>query len=841
MYGKRIKKIIVCFFIFYCSLYFIWGEIVFRSKPDIPESLSKISADYTLITKKLASEMPDCWPKEVWKDRFYTKKQLSAVTSICYRLYIPYSSGYLYFRSTSPVKNLIYGHEDQISTDCIIHDLNSCYIRINEELQGKYLYIIESSTGFIDCDCFFSKELKNLKEYRKTLLVYKRGELLLDLPYIYSVTTKKGSSGWIRDCGFGRPVRIRGNRSIYRVLLPDWSIKRPWIRLYAGFDRSFSIFLNGKKLCTLKKLGSESEDVIYQNNSFYFQLPVNWQNSILDIHLDHPRYKFMPRLSLCVKNFLLPKVIDENRVPLKNQVLGWGGLILGLGLIVLNIIEKKQKQLFFLGICFLLIAYLYGPADFRFFVVDLLGYKIDSILFDLATPFFSLTFYLFYFYFTNDSRKIIRRFSLSALSAWTGIAFVISFINNFYPKFNLSRVFLDSRHIAPADFFSRYLQYRTLNDFYRNDVFLYMLAIIMLIAIICSVKENKRQSTTRLFLIILIIHLLTMYFLYIILDLLPVSFNYSQIDCINTCAWGIILLLLITVPIKDFFYTERELEKKNTELTKLNNVFVRFVPQQCLDAIGIADITEIKLGLHQSLRLSVLFADIRGFTGISESLDASKTFAFINEYLQLVAPVIDQEGGFIDKYLGDGVMAVFPDDPVKALHASIKIQHVLDTYNMKRLAKNELTVKVGIGIHYGDAMLGMIGHENRMDTTVISDTVNIACRLQSITKHYNSRIIVSNAFRNQLPVEERELIMFLDRVCLYGKEKPVSMFEVVSAWPENMIEKKRKAFNLLEKIYKSDSDRPSLIENMHSLFPDFVPGQKINKDSFNNIHKLDYK
>jgi class 3 adenylate cyclase len=133
--------------------------------------------------------------------------------------------------------------------------------------------------------------------------------------------------------------------------------------------------------------------------------------------------------------------------------------------------------------------------------------------------------------------------------------------------------------------------------------------------------------------------------------------------------------------------------------------------------------------------MSILFSDIRSFTTLSESMMPDENFAFINAYLERMGPVIRDHNGFIDKYIGDAIMALFKnaDD---ALRAGLAMLDTLDQFNAGRRAAGQQPIAIGIGINTGSLMLGTIGERHRMDGTVISDAVNLAARVESLTKDY---------------------------------------------------------------------------------------------------------
>jgi len=248
--------------------------------------------------------------------------------------------------------------------------------------------------------------------------------------------------------------------------------------------------------------------------------------------------------------------------------------------------------------------------------------------------------------------------------------------------------------------------------------------------------------------------------------------------------------------------------KTHVELARVNIAYSNFVPLEFLELLEKKSIIDVHLGDHVQKKMAVLFVDIRSFTSLSESMTPKENFDFINQYLGRVSPVIRQYNGFIDKYIGDAIMALFATNANDALNAAIEIHQQLDKLNTERTAKNRQAIKVGIGVHIGTLMLGTIGEEKRMEGTVISDAVNLASRLEGLTKLYNTSILISAdllaALDNPTDYETR----FLGKVCVKGKKAPIEVFEVMDAEPEKIMQQKivlRPAFaSAMSAYYKQD-------------------------------------
>jgi class 3 adenylate cyclase/HAMP domain-containing protein len=168
----------------------------------------------------------------------------------------------------------------------------------------------------------------------------------------------------------------------------------------------------------------------------------------------------------------------------------------------------------------------------------------------------------------------------------------------------------------------------------------------------------------------------------------------------------------------------------------------RFVPDQFISALGKKDITDVDLGDAILRNMTVFFMDIRGFTKMSGQMSADENLIFLNSLLESILPPIKEHNGFIDKYIGDAVMALFPDRPDDALLAAIGLRQRMAAFNKERSEQGHDTVDVGVGINSGELILGTVGSPSRIDTTVIGSTVNIASRLESLTKELGAPIIL---------------------------------------------------------------------------------------------------
>lgn len=231
-----------------------------------------------------------------------------------------------------------------------------------------------------------------------------------------------------------------------------------------------------------------------------------------------------------------------------------------------------------------------------------------------------------------------------------------------------------------------------------------------------------------------------------------------------------------------------EVEKLSESLKETNIAYSRFVPNEFLKFLEKNSIIDIQLGDQTLKRMSILFSDIRSFTNLSEKMSPKENFNFLNSYLKRMGPIILRHDGFIDKYIGDGIMALFPHGPESALDAAIEMQKEINIYNRHRMNSGYPSIKVGMGIHTGNMMLGIIGANERMEGTVISDAVNLASRIEGLTKIYGASILISGTTMEVVEKNSKYKYRVLDKVRVKGKEESITVFEIFNGLSENFIE-----------------------------------------------------
>jgi len=271
-------------------------------------------------------------------------------------------------------------------------------------------------------------------------------------------------------------------------------------------------------------------------------------------------------------------------------------------------------------------------------------------------------------------------------------------------------------------------------------------------------------------------------------------------------------------------------EKLSTHLQKVNTSMARFVPREILVYLERQEITDIQLGDNSLQNMSVLFADIKAFSRISESLSPESTFKLINRFLAVIGPIIRNHGGFVDKYLGDGIMALFPGDASSAIQAGLDMQKGMAKVNAERIRLGQELIAIGIGIHYGPLMLGTIGEPQRMDSTVISDAVNLASRLQGLTRQLGGQVLVSEATLHQLANPDNFHFRNLGVFKVYNRQETVAVTEFFDSESQELWERKRqtrrnfeRAVNLYQ-LNQTAQAKEAFLAHL-TIFPDDLAAQ----------------
>ncbi|MCR4735870.1 MAG: response regulator [Treponema sp.] len=250
--------------------------------------------------------------------------------------------------------------------------------------------------------------------------------------------------------------------------------------------------------------------------------------------------------------------------------------------------------------------------------------------------------------------------------------------------------------------------------------------------------------------------------------------------------------------------------------TKLRSAFSKFVPEQVINTLLNSNKGQELKNNNEKRNVVILMSDIRNFTSISEVNKAEDVVNFLNNYFTHMVEIIKKYGGTVDKFIGDAIMVLFGapisynDNADRAVKAAIEMYAQLGSIPCGDLKFPEgMDLDIGIGIHYGDVIVGQIGSADKTNYTVIGDTVNLASRLEGLTKIYGAKVIISQAVRDEL--DEDMNILLLDSVKVKGKKESVNIYRIdAKALPKTFAQSYEKglksynegAFNLAIPYFK---------------------------------------
>lgn len=233
-----------------------------------------------------------------------------------------------------------------------------------------------------------------------------------------------------------------------------------------------------------------------------------------------------------------------------------------------------------------------------------------------------------------------------------------------------------------------------------------------------------------------------------------------------------------------------ETEEAREQEQSLRVLFQKYVPQSVIDKNIERAGKDLLVGEFQ--QVTILISDIRRFTSIIESMEPDQLVNSLNRYFERMVNIIDKHRGITDKYIGDAIMALFgvpekcENDILNSVKAGVEMLSCLKDFNREQTELRIGEFEIGIGIHHGQVTAGNIGSDKKMDYTVIGEPVNIASRLESLSKHYRTPMIISDRVRNSL--DERIETVLLDRVLVVGSTNPISIFTVADTLEDETIE-----------------------------------------------------
>lgn len=245
---------------------------------------------------------------------------------------------------------------------------------------------------------------------------------------------------------------------------------------------------------------------------------------------------------------------------------------------------------------------------------------------------------------------------------------------------------------------------------------------------------------------------------------------------VTTVLYPLVLIVLINALAFFTRYLHEFAEKK-----KWRQTFSQYVSRDVVDAIA-AHPEALNLG-GEKKKVMIMFSDIRGFTTLSEKTTPEGLVSYLNDYFNVMTDIIIDNRGLVDKFLGDGIMALWGtpfennNQAMDAVRAALQMQAALADFNRQKAAEGLPEIKIGIGLNFGDAIVGNVGSTQRFDYTAVGDNVNLAARVESLTKFYGVNVMVTSAVHEA--VKDKFVFRFVDKVAVKGKRTGIELYELV--------------------------------------------------------------
>ncbi len=550
-------------------------------------------------------------------------------------------------------------------------------------------------------------------------------------------TTTRVPGMWSRTgiAGSAASLMKAGTIALTMNLPPD---RRDWAIRLPNADTACEIFIDGRKVASVGTVGDTDKTSVPSTGLTIANFTAESNAVLVVLHVSNfhsPTTGLWQSPAVGTQRGLA----DRRDIALVLTALISGALIfMGLYHLTLHFFRKKDINSLFFGVISILLAtrnLIMGERILTaLFPATALGWEaamtVEILSAHMALPLF---FVFFRQLFPRQVKKAAVLVVLAASAVWAALVI-----------------------LTPVLFYFRFLS--------AFEYFTLAAALYMLVAIGRALARGEEGS------LIVIVGLSVM----LLAVLNDVLLSRGLIRSFYMTSIGMFFFLFTQAILLSVKFTQlfSVVERFTRELQALNQSLERFIPHEVLNFLGKRSIIDINLGDFSEENMSVFFLDIRDFTALSERMTPNDTFCFINTFLERFGPIVRNHGGFIDKYLGDGFMALFPDAPDRALDAALEMREELMRFNGDRAAR----LSFGIGIHRGPLMLGTIGENRRMDSTVISDTVNTASRLEQLTKTHLHDILVSSTMVTGLNDPDRYAFSRIGSERVKGRTQAIEVY-----------------------------------------------------------------
>lgn len=262
----------------------------------------------------------------------------------------------------------------------------------------------------------------------------------------------------------------------------------------------------------------------------------------------------------------------------------------------------------------------------------------------------------------------------------------------------------------------------------------------------------------------------------------------------------------------------------------------RFVPHEFIHSLGRKSIMDLHRGDMVEQHTHVMFSDIRDYTTLAEDMTPRENFQFVNALAGKIGPIVKSNHGIINQYLGDTIMMLFMQKADHGMQAGIDILKLIRLYNQEREMKSRKPIRVGIGLHSGPLMMGIIGDSLRTDAAVISDTVNTASRMEGLTKHFNVNFILSGDTLMKLDDRERFNLRYLGKVQAKGKNQPIEVYECFDGDSPEQIALKKASLHLFHAGMEAYFNKDMILARNN--FDKVYLANPADSTTFGFLHKL---
>ncbi|TGN18888.1 adenylate/guanylate cyclase domain-containing protein [Leptospira idonii] len=555
-----------------------------------------------------------------------------------------------------------------------------------------------------------------------------------------------------------------------KLRLPHYGI-RYYFRLPPQTS-AYEMYINRKKVSGSGKVGArpDESEAKYQIQYASF-IPNSYDSEIIIAvsNYHHARGGFRKSIEFGSKG----KIQGQSLMFSAGEVFVFGALLsMGLYQLTVFLLRREEKSSFFFSIfCFL--------TGTRLLVLD--------------------NYYIMYI-FPNFSWDLMQR--IDYISAPLLVAVYITYVRTLYPlKTDVSDWMVSSSWIS-SGLFSLFVLLTPATIFTKTNLLSQTFILFYSVCIFYSITKiyiQKRKDSRLIFYGSIFLCVGSLH------DLFTGNYWFKSHPVMGFFLFFFFLvqgILLSRRNARIYSSMEKmteELIEINKRLERSNVAYSKFVPLKFLESLGKSKNIDMKRGDYIVKNMTVLSSDIRDFTAISESLSPQDNFLFLNDYLSRVGPIIRSKDGFIEKYIGDAILAFFEKGPDDAVIAAVELHKAIAFWNQNRKEDRFPKINIGVGIHFGELMLGVIGEEDRIESAVLSDTAGIANTLESMTKKYGAKIILSLDALLETKEPDHYPHRILDFVKVPAKKKLVGIAEILIQGLEESFDAKIQTKDRFEK------------------------------------------